>query len=98
MTAPRSRFVVINGEIAAPERAVVSVYDRGFLYGDSVFEVLRTYQHKAFALAEHVTRLFESARRISMQMPISQQALMAEVHRSIEASDEPECLVRIHVT
>jgi branched-chain amino acid aminotransferase len=98
MTGHRSRFVVINGKLADPEGAVVSVYDRGFLYGDSVFEVLRTYQHRAFALTEHVDRLFESARRIALQVPLSQDALMQEVRGAIGVSTEPECLVRVQVT
>ena len=49
-----SSTVMIDGQLVPPERAQVSVFDRGFLYGDSVFESLRSYQGRLFALDEHV--------------------------------------------
>ena len=49
-------IVSIDGVVVPPERAVVSVFDRGFLYGDGVFEVLRTYGGEPFALEEHLER------------------------------------------
>ena len=52
-----TRLVVIDGVIQTPEHAVISVYDRGFLYGDSVFETVRTYSGKLYALDQHLQRL-----------------------------------------
>ena len=51
------RLAIIEGEIKKPEEATISIYDRGFLYGDSVFETVRTYGGALFALAEHLDRL-----------------------------------------
>ena len=55
-------LVSIDGRIVPPEAAQVSVFDRGFLYGDSVFEVLRTYGGVLFGFEEHLARLARSAR------------------------------------
>ena len=93
-----ARFVVINGVRVAPEQAVVSVYDRGFLYGDSVFEVMRTYQKRPFALREHIARLFESAHRVAIDVPISAAELASEILAAVDQSTEPECLLRVHIT
>src|SRR2546428_326692 len=70
------RLVSIDGKIAAPEEATVSVYDRGFLYGDAVFETLRTYDGVPFAAGEHAARLARSAARIKLRMPMAEAALV----------------------
>ncbi len=95
---PSDRFVVIDGQMVDAEHAVVSVYDRGFLYGDSVFEVLRSYQGAPFALAEHVARLFESARRVAIDSPISQQAMAGEIQGAVSSCSNAQCVVRVHLT
>ena len=50
-----STVVVIDGQLLSSERALVSVFDRGFLYGDSVFETIRTYRGRPYALEEHLS-------------------------------------------
>ena len=52
-----STVVVLDGVVVAPADAKISVFDRGFLFGDSVFETIRTYDGKPFALQEHLARL-----------------------------------------
>jgi branched-chain amino acid aminotransferase len=79
-----SGVVAIDGVVVPPEHALVSVYDRGFLYGDAVFEVLRTYAGVPFALAEHMRRLARSAARVLIPMPIDEGAFAAEVSGVIE--------------
>jgi len=81
-----SRIVSIDGTLHAPEDAKVSVYDRGFLYGDSVFETIRTYSGKCFALAEHMTRLERSAAMVGIPMPITPEAFAAEIVAAISAA------------
>ncbi|WP_248345384.1 aminotransferase class IV [Anaeromyxobacter paludicola] len=76
----------IDGERVPPERAVVSVFDRGFLYGDSVYEVLRTYGGRAFEGEEHLSRLARSAERIGLALPWPRERLSAEVARVVAAS------------
>lgn len=90
--------VVQNGEIVSPETATVSVFDRGFLYGDSVYEVVRTYGGKPFALAEHLERLERSAAMIGLTLPVDRETFAEEVRRGFEAAKEPEAYVRIVVT
>jgi branched-chain amino acid aminotransferase len=89
---------MIDGQIVRPERAVVSVFDRGFLYGDSVYEVMRTYGSVVFALAEHIDRLYYSARRVFIDVPVPAQTLSEEIRTAVAAAEEPSNVVRVHVT
>jgi branched-chain amino acid aminotransferase len=90
--------VLIDGQTFAPEDAKVSVLDRGFLFGDSVFEVLRTYGGKPFALEEHVARLRRSAERVFIQLPLDDDAMKGEIERAIAEAGNDESYVRITVT
>ncbi len=92
------RIVSIDGELTAPERATVSIYDRGFLYGDAVFEVLRTYGGVPFALAEHVARLRRSAGRVKMHLPVADSVVMREVMIALAEAGEGEHYARIMLT
>ncbi|XXX77628.1 aminotransferase class IV [Sorangium sp. So ce134] len=74
--------------IHRPEEAKVSVYDRGFLYGDSVFETIRTYGGEPFALEEHLARLERSAARIAIALPIPRDELGREVCALVRAAAE----------
>jgi branched-chain amino acid aminotransferase len=76
----------------------VSVFDRGFLYGDAVFEVLRTYGGVPFALDEHLARLRRSAERVAIELPVDDRSLRDEVERAVAASGNVESYVRIVVT
>lgn len=93
-----STLVFIDGVEHQPEAARVSVFDRGFLYGDSVFETLRTYGGRPFALAEHLTRLGQSAARVFIDLPISLAALSAEIEQAVARAGNAESYVRVIVT
>ena len=82
------RLVSIDGRVFAPGEAVVSAYDRGFLYGDAVFETLRTYGGEPFALDEHVARLVRSADRMKMRLPWDEATLAARVRAALDAGRE----------
>ena len=92
------RVVFINGESIAPEEARVSVYDRGFLYGDSIFETIRTYAGKLYELDEHLRRLSDSAAKMGIAMPLSRAELAAEVERAVSESPSRESYVRLMLT
>jgi len=92
------RLVSIDGTILEPSEARVSVYDRGFLYGDSVFETIRTYGGVPFALPEHMARLARSAERVAITMPIPPTAFGEEVARAVERATNPESYARAMVT
>jgi branched-chain amino acid aminotransferase len=80
------RVVSIDGAVLGAAEATVSVYDRGFLYGDAVFEVLRTYGGCPFALAEHVARLRRSAERVFIALPVDDATLSGEIETAVRAA------------
>jgi branched-chain amino acid aminotransferase len=93
-----NRLACIDGEIFAPHEAKVSVYDRGFLYGDSVFETIRTYGGRPFALDEHVRRLERSSELVGILLPVEPSVLAAEIERSITAAGNTESYARVMIT
>jgi branched-chain amino acid aminotransferase len=89
---------VIDGKLSSAEQAVVSVFDRGFLYGDSVFETIRTYGGRPYALEEHLERLKWSAGRVFIRLPVETETLRAEVEQALGAAGNAESMIRIMVT
>lgn len=90
--------VYINGLLYNKNDAKVSVYDHGLLYGDGVFEGLRIYGGKVFRLREHIDRLYESARHIKLEIPLSAQALMSDVNDTVKANEKESGYIRLVVT
>ena len=90
--------VWINGKITSKETAFISVYDHGLLYGDGVFEGIRTYHGKPFRLGEHMQRLYESARAIWLDIPYSIDQLSEAVSETVTASAISSGYVRLIVT
>jgi branched-chain amino acid aminotransferase len=91
-------LVMIDGRPMAAESATVSVFDRGFLYGDSVFEALRTYGGRPFALDRHLARLAESAARVFIELPVSIEQIGREVASAIVGAGNAESYVRLTIT
>jgi branched-chain amino acid aminotransferase len=92
------RIVLINGQAADSGSASISVYDRGFLYGDSVFETIRTYRGVPYALGEHMQRLGRSAERVHIGLPVPLETMAEEAKRGIDLAANPDSYVRIMVT
>lgn len=90
--------VDIDGTLMAAAEATVSVFDRGFLYGDSAFEALRTYDKKPFRGREHVARLLRSCERLRIPLPLDGAAIERRLAAAIDASGLAECYLRIVVT
>jgi branched-chain amino acid aminotransferase len=90
--------VSIDGTLYPAAEARVSVFDRGFLYGDSAFEVMRTYRGRPFRAREHLARLSRSCQRLLITLPLTEVELADRVARAIAASQLPECYVRVMVT
>jgi branched-chain amino acid aminotransferase len=63
-------WIYLNGRFVIQEEALISVFDHGFLYGDGVYETLRSYGHRLFMCDQHVARLFRSADAIGLAVPI----------------------------
>jgi branched-chain amino acid aminotransferase len=94
----RMRLAIINGIRCASGAATISVYDRGFLYGDSVFETLRTYGGRPFALDEHMSRLARSAERVLISLPVALTTIAQEVLDGIAHAGNSESYVRVMIT
>ena len=90
--------IYINGQYYAKEDAKVSVYDHGFLYGDGVFEGMRSYAGKVFRLAEHLDRLWHSARAICLEIPISQEEMAAAVNETLVKNSITDGYIRLVVS
>jgi len=80
------------------EQAVIPVRDRGFLYGDSVYEVIRTYQGKLLFAREHLERLERSAAGIHLTLEQSSERYLAELARIHALSSNPESSLRLIIT
>jgi len=93
-----SRQVYINGKFVPSEQATVSVFDHGLLYGDGVFEGLRSYHGKVFRLEQHVCRLYESADAISLEIPLSQAAMAEAINLSVQTNSIDDGYIRAIVT
>jgi len=86
-------IVNVDGTLLPPAEARISVLDRGFLYGDSVYEVVRTYGGLPFELPAHLRRLERSAERIGLSLRWDARRIAAEIDRTLEAArgeDPPE--------
>jgi len=90
--------IYINGKLYDKSEAKISVYDHGLLYGDGVFEGIRVYDGKIFRLKEHVDRIFESARAIKLEIPLSKDQLIDAIRKTVEANDKKNGYIRPLVT
>ena len=92
--------VNVNGRISAEHEAVISVFDHGFLYGEGIYETLRTYRGRLFLFDRHMRRLCNSARLIDLTVPFSDGDLAAHIDGTIAAAklDQNEAYVRVLVT
>jgi len=90
--------IYINGKLYDKEDAKISVYDHGLLYGDGVFEGMRSYGGRVFRLDQHLHRLWNSAKAIWLEMPLSPQALADGVNETLRANDIDDGYVRLLVT
>ncbi|HMC75611.1 MAG TPA: aminotransferase class IV [Vicinamibacterales bacterium] len=82
--------VYVNGKIAPADQAVVPVYDHGFVYGEGVYETLRTYNRVPFLYDRHMRRLRQSAERLLLDVPFSDKALLQWMDQTVAAAGELE--------
>lgn len=90
--------VYLNGKFVDRQKAVVSVFDHGLLYGDGVFEGIRAYGGRVFKLREHIQRLFESAHTIMLRIPMGEEELADVVCRSVRVNKLRDAYIRLVVT
>src|SRR5438128_7966439 len=90
--------VYISGKLYDKADAKISVFDHGVLYGDGVFEGIRIYDGKVFRLKEHVERLYESARHIKLEIPMSREQMIEAILSTVKANNKQNGYIRLVVT
>ena len=90
--------IYLNGELVSKDDAKISVYDHGLLYGDGVFEGIRVYGSKVFLLPDHIDRLYESARAIRLEIPLSKAEMTAAVEKTVAANGIRDGYIRLVIT
>src|SRR5437879_10308992 len=95
-TSAMGTLVNVEGRLVPPEQAFVPVLDRGFLYGDSVYEVVRTYAGRVFELGRHLDRMERTSARIGLVLP-SRSRIESELFRAPDVAGNPWSYARIMV-
>jgi branched-chain amino acid aminotransferase len=90
--------VYIDGKFYEKSQAKVSVFDHGLLYGDGVFEGIRSYSRLVFKLNEHIDRLFESAKSIMLDIPLKKEQLIKAVLATLKENNLSDAYIRLLVT
>lgn len=96
--AKRPILVNLDGRIVPPEEATVSIFDRSFLFGDSVYETLRTYDKKPFALDRHLARLRGTLAGLRLRIFADDAEITRRILDTIAATGNAECYVRVVVS
>ena len=90
--------IYIDGKFYDRSQAKISVFDHGLLYGDGVFEGIRAYNGRVFRLAEHLRRLYFSARAITLNIPLTPEEMKRAVISTLRANEMKDAYVRLIVT
>jgi branched-chain amino acid aminotransferase len=90
--------IFLNGKLVDESEAKISVFDHGFLYGDGVFEGIRSYNLLVFKLKEHVDRLFESAHSIMLNIPMSKKEMTDAIIKTLKANKLKDSYIRVVVS
>ena len=93
-----ARIVFMNDRLVPEDEARVSVIDHGLLYGDGVFEGMRSYSGRVFRLDAHIDRLWESAQAICLKIPLTKEAVAQAVNDTLAANGLADGYVRLLVT
>jgi len=91
-------MIYLNDRLVPEDRAFVSVFDHGFLYGDGIYETLRAYKGVVFKFREHIERLFRSASMIGLSIPMGPEGIERAVYSTMEANGQKEAVIRITVS
>jgi len=90
--------VFLDGQIVPVEQAKISVFDHGLLYGDGVFEGIRAYNGVVFQEEAHVRRLYDSAKAIYLEIPMTPEQFKQAIHDTLQANNLKDAYIRACVT
>ena len=97
-TGVREAKIYIDGKFCSEVDAKVSVFDHGLLYGDGIFEGIRFYNGRVFRLEEHLERLWDSARSICLEIPMTRQEMTEALIETIRQNHLQDGYIRLLVT
>src|SRR3990167_7594922 len=90
--------IYLNGKFVLKEDAKISVFDHGFLYGDGVFEGIRSYSGLVFKLDEHLDRLYETAHTLMIQISLTKKELGQAIIETLKANHLKDAYIRVIAT
>ena len=90
--------IYISGKFFDKDNAKISVFDHGFLYGDGVFEGMRSYNGKVFRLRDHMIRLWNSAKALMIEIPGTLEEMEAAVYETLKINGIKNGYIRLVVT
>ena len=90
--------IYIDGKFHLSEDAKISVFDHGLLYGDGVFEGIRTYDGLIFKLKEHIDRLYQSAHAIMLEIPMTKEETVEAIKKTLRENELKDSYIRLIVT
>jgi branched-chain amino acid aminotransferase len=91
-------MIYLNNKVLPKKKALISVFDHGFLYGDGIYETLMAYNGVVFKLDEHIERLFRSAALIGLSIPKTPVTLKKAVYETLLANKQKDAVIRISVS
>lgn len=90
--------IYLDGKFVEKEEAKISIFDHGLLYGDGVFEGIRAYNRRVFRLNEHLVRLYDSAKAISLKIPVTKKEMEQVVLKTLRVNKLKDAYIRLVVT
>lgn len=93
-----AELIYVNGEFVPRSEAKVSVFDRGYLYGDGVFEGIRGYNGRVFRLDQHLERLYRGAKAISLEVPLTPEEFKDVIVETVRRNELRDCYIRVIVS
>jgi branched-chain amino acid aminotransferase len=91
-------MIFLNDRLVAHDKALISVFDHGFLYGDGIYETLRAYDGAVFMIDEHIERLFRSAAMIGLHIGKDHEAIKKAVYQTLRANRLRDAVIRITIS
>jgi branched-chain amino acid aminotransferase len=91
-------FIYLNGKLVPEEKALVSVFDHGFLYGDGIYETMRAYRGIVFLIDEHIKRLLRSGNLIRLKIPQSEEEIKKSIYRTLKKNNLKDAYIRLSIS
>ena len=91
-------IVFLNGKFTTLKNAKISALDRGFLYGDGIFETMRSYDGKIFKLEEHIDRFFTSLKILKIKSPYTKTKLCSLINKTLRINKLKNAYIKLLIT